>query len=99
MDYSIDEMETDLMRHVERLRAMRKAKGADYSGDADTFKNFREWGSKGVLVRIGDKVNRMNSLFRRDAMVLDEKLEDTVDDLINYALYLRILLDQEKPVD
>ena len=99
MDYSIEEMESDLMTHVNRLRTMRKAKGADYSGDIDTFKNFREWGSKGVLVRIGDKVNRMNSLFKRDAQVLDEKLEDTVDDLINYALYLRILLEQEKPHD
>lgn len=61
-------------------------KNSDY-GDSvsDTFDKF---GIDAFLVRMYDKINRVYSLTRPDVkqMVKDEKIEDTLLDLANYAL-------------
>tara|TARA_Y200000002_G_C22276673_1_gene494486 strand:- start:73 stop:333 length:261 start_codon:yes stop_codon:yes gene_type:complete len=55
-------------------------KNKDY-GDA-----FSEYGTIGVLVRIGDKIRRMQSITATGVnLVEDEKLRDTLIDLHNYA--------------
>lgn len=55
-------------------------KNKDY-GDA-----FSEYGTIGVLVRIGDKIRRMQSITANGVnLVEDEKLRDTLIDLHNYA--------------
>jgi len=96
MSYSIIELESDIKVVIDKLALVRKAKGADYSGDVDTFANLRAWGSLGVAVRIGDKVHRLTNIMKSGKVhVKDESLLDTVEDLINYALFLRILLEQE----
>lgn len=61
-------------------------KNSDY-GDSvsDTFNKF---GIDAFLVRMYDKINRVYSLTRPDVKqtVQDEKIEDTLLDLANYAL-------------
>jgi hypothetical protein len=55
-------------------------KNKDY-GDA-----FSEYGTIGLLVRIGDKIRRMQSITATGVnLVEDEKLRDTLIDLHNYA--------------
>ena len=55
-------------------------KNKDY-GDA-----FSEYGTIGVLVSIGDKIRRMQSITANGVnLVEDEKLRDTLIDLHNYA--------------
>jgi hypothetical protein len=55
-------------------------KNKDY-GDA-----FSEYGTIGVLVRIGDKIRRMQSITANGVnLVEDERLRDTLIDLHNYA--------------
>jgi hypothetical protein len=55
-------------------------KNKDY-GDA-----FADYGAIGVLVRIGDKIRRMQSITASGVnLVEDEKLRDTLIDLHNYA--------------
>jgi len=55
-------------------------KNADY-GDA-----FADYGTVGILVRIGDKIRRMQSITSKGVnLVEDEKLRDTLIDLHNYA--------------
>ena len=55
-------------------------KNKDY-GDA-----FSEYGTIGVLVRIGDKIRRMQSITANGVnLIEDEKLRDTLIDLHNYA--------------
>ena len=63
-------------------------KNADY-GDA-----FAEYGPIGVLVRIGDKIKRLQTIKTNGiTMVNDEKLQDTLLDLHNYSAMALMLLD------
>ena len=65
-------------------------KNKDY-GDA-----FAQYGTVGVLVRIGDKIQRlMNISNRQIQMVHDETLRDTLIDLHNYAGMAVMLLDEK----
>jgi hypothetical protein len=97
MKYTIDDMEKDISDIITGLAELRRAKGHDYSGTEDTLDNLREFGALGVLVRIGDKFKRLKHFYRQGILaVTDEKIEDTINDLINYALYLKILYEQEK---
>jgi hypothetical protein len=64
-------------------------KNADY-GDA-----FANDGPVGVLVRLGDKIQRMKSIQKSGiTLVQDESLRDTLVDLSNYAVLCVMLLDE-----
>ncbi len=94
--YTLEKLEQDITEIINDLSALRAAKGHDYSGSADTLDNLREFGSHGVLVRIGDKFKRLKHFYQQGVLqVADEKITDTMDDLINYALYLKIMYGQE----
>jgi len=68
-----------------------KRKNQDY-GDA-----FAEYGVVGVLVRMGDKIKRLQSISNNKiALVNDEKMRDTLIDLHNYAGMAIMLLDEKK---
>ena len=64
-------------------------KNADY-GDA-----FAKYGPIGVLVRLGDKIQRLQHITKMDiALVKSETLRDTLIDLHNYAAMAIMLLDE-----
>ncbi len=64
-------------------------KNRDY-GDA-----FATYGTVGVLVRMGDKIMRLQNITNRGTtLVDDEKLRDTLIDLHNYAGMAVMLLDE-----
>lgn len=77
------------------------AKNADYATDDDPFRNFTAssaFGIKpevGIVVRMADKLSRVTNLLQRDAKVKDESILDTLSDLSNYALILRIMIEQK----
>ena len=82
-----------------------KAKNADYANIGDAFKNFKAVelvgvdARRGIMVRMVDKMSRISNLLDRKGKVKDEKIEDTIKDLINYAnilLALIISLDTKK---
>ena len=53
-----------------------------------------------MLVRLTDKLKRLKHFYRqKELAVKDEKIVDTTDDLINYALYLKIMYKQERNND
>lgn len=93
MDIIIVEMD-----RVEQYKAVQKearetfqAKNADY-GDA-----FADHGPVGVLVRIGDKLRRMQSISKSGVqLVKDESMRDTLLDLHNYAAMAVMLLDESE---
>lgn len=71
-------------------------KNTDYG---DGFKNY---GTIGVLVRMGDKINRAQSITNTSVnLIKTESLRDTLIDLHNYAAMAIICLDEktspEKP--
>jgi len=74
----------------EALELFRK-KNADY-GDA-----FATYGPIGVIVRMGDKVNRLVSINQNGVTLVDsESVRDTLIDLHNYAAMAVMLLDEKK---
>ena len=97
------------MTHEEKMTMARQVfdtcltvldkKGRDYSGTEDAMSNFNDFGSMGILVRIGDKYNRAKNLTKAGkAFVHDESLNDTVMDMLNYSLLWLIMkhIEEEK---
>jgi len=65
-------------------------KNKDY-GDA-----FATYGPVGVLVRMGDKITRMQNITNNGiSLVESEKLRDTLIDLHNYAAMAIMLIDEK----
>ena len=70
-----------------------KKKNQDY-GDA-----FANYGPVGVLVRMGDKIGRLQSISKSGIqLVNDERLRDTLMDLHNYSAMAIMLMDEEPEV-
>lgn len=68
-----------------------KKKNTDY-GDA-----FANYGVIGVLVRMGDKISRLQSISDKNITLINtESLRDTLIDLHNYSAMAIILLDKDK---
>lgn len=65
-------------------------KNADY-GDA-----FATYGPVGVLVRMGDKISRLQSITKSGITLVDnESIRDTLIDLHNYAAMAVMLIDEK----
>ena len=78
----------------QKLNQVYKAKNHDY-GDSfgDTYKKL---GVISAVTRLSDKMNRLMSLaVSHDAQVKDEKIEDTLLDMANYAIMTLIELGYE----
>jgi hypothetical protein len=87
--------------YATNLEITRK-KNADYAGVGDPFKNFnlcQDLGitsvESGLLVRMTDKLSRISTLLNKEAQVNDEAIIDTLSDLSNYAMILRIYIEQK----
>lgn len=79
---------------LKKLATLYSTKNADY-GDS-VSETYKRYGLTSFLVRMEDKLNRVRTLDKQDAKVSDEKLEDTLLDLANYALLAIIELKVNK---
>ena len=81
----------DSMKTIQNeARALFAKKNADY-GDS-----FATYGTIGVLVRMGDKINRLQSIEKNKvSFVNDESMRDTLIDLHNYAAMAIMLIDEK----
>ena len=83
-----------LQKVQDEAMALFTKKNADY-GDS-----FVTYGPVGVLVRIGDKIARLNNITERGVhLVNTESLRDTLIDLHNYAAMTVMLIDEKKPIN
>ena len=74
----------------ESLELFRK-KNMDY-GDA-----FATYGPVGVIVHMGDKIQRLLSISKKGITLIDsESLRDTLIDLHNYSAMAIMLIDEER---
>ena len=82
------------------LRNLYDSKNRDYG---DSFaQSLNKWGLAVSCIRIGDKLNRLESFAKnKDMKVSDEKVEDTLMDLANYAILtlLEIKMKNNKKED
>ena len=87
---SINRLEQMQKVQTEGLELFKK-KNQDY-GDA-----FANYGVVGVLVRMGDKIARLQSITTKAvSLVNTESLRDTLIDLHNYSAMAIMLLDEDK---
>lgn len=85
------------MDRVEQYKKVQKEaielfqrKNKDY-GDA-----FANYGPVGVIVRMGDKINRLSSVTKNQvSLVQNESIRDTLIDLHNYAAMAIMLMDEK----
>jgi hypothetical protein len=88
---------------LNKMEEIMTAKNHDYSGETDPFKNFKmvehlgiSSVEQGLLVRMTDKMSRVSNLLGKECKVLDEKVEDTLLDLANYAVILKCYMESKK---
>lgn len=98
----------ELVKHHSELcdmgRKILESKSHDYAKDKDAFSNFKQASllgicsvEQGILVRMCDKLSRLSQIIeKKDIQVKDEKLEDTIVDLINYAAILSAYVNDQK---
>ena len=68
---------------LERMRDIHERKNHDYGNSFS--KSFEEFGIISAVVRMSDKMERLKSLCKKEAMV-NESVKDTLLDLANYAV-------------
>lgn len=89
---------------IERMRAIfdkclaiAESKGHDYAGQEHALSNFKDFGWKGVVVRLSDKYHRLKNFCHQGEMkVKDESVLDTFSDMINYAALAILLYEEER---
>ncbi len=82
-------------RVTSELHDIWKKKNADYG---NSFKDLREEYPESILIRIGDKYNRLKTLMKQKAEVKDESVEDTLKDLANYCIMELIERQENKDI-
>ena len=91
MDNIISNIRVEQMKQIqeEGLELFEK-KNKDY-GDA-----FANYGPVGVIVRMGDKINRLSSVTKNQvSLVQNESIRDTLIDLHNYSAMAIMLMDEK----
>lgn len=77
-------------------------KNNDYAKDDDPFRNFKISEvvgvpvERGIMVRMMDKVSRIANSLDTELLVKDETVEDTLNDLVNYAAILKAYIASKK---
>lgn len=100
----------ELIKHSEalfgKLTGVMRRKNADYSAsDENAFRNFEAveyFGiaetKVGMMVRLTDKFTRIVNLLKKNGVgAVQESLQDSIEDAINYLAILHARLESEKP--
>lgn len=69
------------------------AKNHDYGNSFE--QSLDKFGLLAAVVRMGDKMNRIESLSKKEAEVKDESIKDTLLDLANYAIMTVMWLNRK----
>ena len=96
-----------LRKEYDKNIAISTAKNNDYAGanTEDAFANFRviEILSKGkitveqgIVTRLTDKLQRVINLLSQESSVKTESISDTLSDLANYAMILKMYVDEKQ---
>lgn len=80
-----------IQQQAEELSQLLIRKNADYGNSFE--EQFNKRGFVGVLIRLEDKMARLDNL-ERNAAKVDESIKDTLIDLAGYALLASILIGE-----
>lgn len=87
---------------TERAYKLMEKKNHDYADGDNPFKNFEAsevigvHPLQGVLMRMQDKMSRLATAVHSDLLVESESVEDSVVDIINYAVIYLAMYDEER---
>lgn len=71
-----------------------RKKNHDYGSSFS--QSIKEFGPIAGVVRISDKFNRLKNLISGKALVNDESVQDTLLDMANYCIMLKMELENEQ---
>ncbi|MGH7974913.1 MAG: hypothetical protein ACREBR_05260 [bacterium] len=85
---NLEQFEADARKYVDEAIALLVSKRRDY-GD-----NALKGGTHGIVIRMSDKMGRLENLMgisdgtftQKSAVVGNEKIEDTIKDILNYSI-------------
>lgn len=108
-DKIIDELKSKFSdgTSIDILNNMQKvyeAKDDDYSSSGLPMGNLRKCEDAGIeawrgcIVRMGDKISRLENFLNKHQYKVDEKAEDTIIDLANYSILCACLLNEENTI-
>lgn len=69
---------------LKELRELYQKKNSDYGNSFSII--FEKFGLKSTVIRLWDKIMRLETLCEKEAEVKDESIEDTLMDLANYCI-------------
>lgn len=93
-DYKTTEELTEIFKEATTVMADTfRRKNHDYGNSF--FESLDKRGLVAALVRMEDKMNRLDSLSKQEAMVDDENLTETLLDLANYSIMTSMWLDNK----
>lgn len=84
------ELHQELLDYIHQLYI---TKNNDYG--SSVHDTYMKYGITSYLIRIEDKLNRVRTLTTKDRKVDDERVEDSLLDLANYAILAVMELRQE----
>lgn len=79
---------------VNELKQIYKDKNHDYGNSFSIL--FEKFGLTSVVIRLWDKILRLETLTKTEAKVKDESITDTLKDIINYSIMTLIELEKRK---
>jgi hypothetical protein len=82
---------------TDKMHETYKAKNYDYGNSFD--KSMDEFGLTAAVVRMSDKLERLKTLSKKESMVKDESVQDTLLDLANYAIMTVMYLKKHEDKD
>jgi len=83
-------------RVEQMLKVQNEARELFQKKNADYGDSFATYGPVGVIVRMGDKIQRLISVSKNGVALVDnESLRDTLIDLHNYAAMTVMLIDED----
>ena len=92
--YSNDQLQK---KRLEQFKTVQKESCELFEKKNKTYGDaFAEYGTIGVLVRMGDKIKRLQNITSTGINLIDdESLRDTLIDLHNYSAMAIMLLDED----
>tara|TARA_B000000557_G_C20792337_1_gene451610 strand:- start:590 stop:859 length:270 start_codon:yes stop_codon:yes gene_type:complete len=89
-------MNNSELRQQQMARVQSEAFNLFIKKNHDYGDSFANYGPIGVIVRLGDKIQRLNNITKTGInMVNDESLRDTLIDLHNYSAMAIMLMDEK----
>ncbi len=86
---------TDFFEKImQEMYATYKKKNHDYGNSFN--KSLDNFGLVASVIRIGDKMNRFETLTKKEAQVCGESIRDTLLDMANYAIMTVMWMDNQK---